>query len=92
METLLAILLYMQLITSPAEYQKFYIDQLEIEHHYQIEQIKNDPALMMHINDVYLPRTADIIIICPDETKLNKKSSDFICKKSKNSADYMVYI
>lgn len=69
METLLAILLYLQIIFSPGTYEKTYIDNLEIEHQTEIQNVQNNPEQMRIVNEVYLPQVEHVIIInLPTET------------------------
>ncbi|MGZ5242588.1 MAG: hypothetical protein ACXWD4_01580 [Bacteroidia bacterium] len=80
MQTLLAILLYMQLIQSPGTYTQDHIDQLEIQHHAEIQIIMNDPAQMDEVNNVYMPEAPKIVIVPTDEAKLTKTSGYFLCE------------
>lgn len=80
MQTLLAILLYMQLIQSPGTYSQSQIDQLEIQYQVQIQNIQNDPIQMQEVNEVYRPQTVSIIVIGHEETSAAKPLRDFACE------------
>ena len=79
MQTLLAILLYMQLIQSPATYNQAYINQLETQYHVQIQIIMADPDQMDEVTQVYMPQTENIIVIGNTETSTAKPLRDFVC-------------
>ncbi|RYZ99697.1 MAG: hypothetical protein EOP47_16100 [Sphingobacteriaceae bacterium] len=79
MNTLLAILLYMQLIQSPGTYNRAYIDQLEMQNHAQIQMILNDPIQMQDVNSTYLLQVPNIVILIPEEVRLPKTSGYFMC-------------
>lgn len=80
MQTLLAILLYMQVIQSPGTYTQVHIDQLEMQHHAEIQIIMNDPVQMNEVNTFYLQEVPKIVIVRPDEGRLPKQSGYFLCE------------
>jgi hypothetical protein len=63
MELILAILLYLHVIVSPATYTKTYIDQLQVEYQDQINKVEADPVQMQIVNDQYMPQVNGIVII-----------------------------
>lgn len=63
METIIAILLYLQLIVSPGTYTDTYINQLETTHQVEINAVQADPAQMEVVNSVYLPQVSQVIVI-----------------------------
>jgi hypothetical protein len=63
METILAILLYLQLIMSPGTYTDTYINQLETAHQVEIDAVQADPEQMEIVNSVYLPKVSQVIVI-----------------------------
>ncbi|RYD81875.1 MAG: hypothetical protein EOP53_05230 [Sphingobacteriales bacterium] len=75
METFIAILLYMQVIQSPGMYHQSHIDQLNTQFFTQINAIQNDPQQMIQVNQVYLPKVQDVVIIgWPDEAYVKPKN------------------
>lgn len=63
MQLLLAILLYLRFIVSPATYEKSYIDLLQQQHQSEIQSVQNDPAQMDIVNSQYMEPASQIIII-----------------------------
>jgi hypothetical protein len=63
MNLLLAVLLYLNVITSPGTYNLSYINTEGNTLQTQVQQTEADTAKMTIINTVYLPRVNDIVII-----------------------------
>ncbi len=79
MHTLIAILLYMQVIQSPGTYHQSQIEQLQVQYHYQIVAIQNDPVQMQQVQQVYLPMAQDVIVISwPQDSRLTPFKSKSI--------------
>lgn len=85
MNTLMAILLYMQVIQSPGVYTQAQIDQLQLQYQLEIQIIMNDNAQMHEVNSDYLPQVPNIVIIHPDETRLPISSDYFMCVSDNKS-------
>lgn len=63
MEILLAILLYLQLIVSPGTYTQSHINNLEITHQVEINEVKADPVRMEEVNRVFMPQVSQVVVI-----------------------------
>lgn len=66
-QIIIAIMLYLQIIVSPATYNLSDLKALEQQHHAEIEAVRNDPGQMNVVEDVYVPRTEEVIIIYDTE-------------------------
>lgn len=63
MEQLLAILLYLVVITSPNTYLQTEINQYEIDNQAQVDAVENDPVLLPQVVQTYGPATANIVVV-----------------------------
>ena len=63
METVIAILLYLQLIFSPGTYKQSYINRLQYENQARIDEVQRDPAQMEIVDQQYRPQVKGVVII-----------------------------
>jgi hypothetical protein len=63
MQLLLAILLYLRFIVSPATYEKSHIDLLEQHHQPEIQNVQSDPQQMDLVQREYMGPASQIIVI-----------------------------
>lgn len=63
MESLLAILLYLQVVTVGGTYTDCEIYELENQHIEEVEAIRNDPVLYNQVQDEYSDDAATIFVI-----------------------------
>lgn len=78
MNTILAILLYMQVIQCPGTYEQAQIDALQAQYQVQIQLIQNDAAQMQEVNSIYLPQVErGIVITWPEDSRINVKGETF---------------
>jgi len=90
MDTIIAILLYMQLLQSPGTYQQSQIDQLQAQYQHEINVIQNDPVQMQEVNQVYLPKVQDVIVIgWPDDARIETENN-FCLTKSQYKLQYYI--
>ena len=67
-DTLLCILLYLGAIVSPGSYSYEFIDQQEVLHQNEIDQVHSDPGFEQTIVQTYSPQL-EFLDLYPDEAE-----------------------